>query len=153
MTRILLKLAASVNQANTTCLRLTLVAVSAIAPFVTTSVATAAAPGAVGQKVPDGNQDDSSEQAFNNRNTFNDRITGNNHLDNVSEQPDACEGRNNSADKAKGQSPANKKLGDEADDSSNNQIHNFTGSDDDSGKQRMAEQYTHSTHIMRPAFT
>src|SRR5260221_5076064 len=98
-----LKIAAPVNQANTTCLRLTLVAVSAVAPFVTTPIATAAAPGAVGQKVPDGNQDDSSEQGFNNRNTFKDRIAGNNHLDHVSEQPDAREGRNNSADKAKGQ--------------------------------------------------
>src|SRR5258708_33319102 len=146
MTRILLKLAASVNQENTTCLRLTLVAVSAIAPFVTTSVATAAAPGAVGQKVPDGNQDDSSEQAFNNRNTFNDRIAGNNHLDNVSEQPDAREGSNNSANKAKGQSPANKKLREEADDSSNNQIHNLTGSDDDRTTKRMTMHNTQRIH-------
>src|SRR3954452_20906997 len=139
--------------ANTTWLKLTLVTISAVAPLVTTPIAAAATPGAVSQKVPDGNQDDSSEQAFNNRNTFNDRIAGNNHLDDVSEQPDAREGRNNSADKAKGQSPANKKLRNEADDSSNNQIHNITGSDDDSGKQRMAEQYTQSKHIMRPPFT
>src|SRR5260221_7978075 len=95
---------------NTTWLKLTLVAVSAVAPFVTTPIATPAAPGAVGQKEPDCNQDDSSEQGFNNRNTFKDRIAGNNHLDHVSHQPDAREGCNNSADKAKFQSPPNKTL-------------------------------------------
>src|SRR5712691_3202617 len=89
-----------------------------------TDPAIAAVEDAIGEQVPDSDQDNGPDQSAANRHAEEEEVTDAGDDDDVGHQPDADEGRDDGSDNAEGNPPADDEFGDQANNSRDDEIQN-----------------------------